>query len=190
MVGVNFEMRRIPPISFVLFVTVFLSLPALADGGRVVAGIDVGGYVPRLSHPDVEDFDIAPGPAYGGRLGYGFTNRATFELGFLRSQTRAKVGGGQDIDVAFNEVATEATWSILTGPIRPQLLGAVCYQMIQADDPVADDGGFGLRFGLGFSGVLTSYLHAGLAVRYHLLFPEEFETDNVLSVLAKLDFLY
>ncbi|MCZ7583384.1 MAG: hypothetical protein M5R36_08670 [Deltaproteobacteria bacterium] len=163
---------------------------ARADGGEIIAGVEAGGIFPRLFHPEIEPFDVHGGTAYGGHLGYGVSDQATLELGFLRAETTADVTNGESIDIAFNEVLTTFAWAISTGTIRPQLLGGLSYQMIRVDDPADDEDAFGFHFGLGLVGVVTPFLHSAFIARFHQYFPEEFDTDTAVTMLMRLEFHY
>jgi hypothetical protein len=175
---------------FMLAAALLTAGPASADKADFEIGLQAGPYIPLMSHPDADKFKVLPAMAFGLRGAYDITDQAAFGMGFLHANNRADVGGGNEIGIVFDEVTAEGSWAATTGILRPVFLGGLSYQSIHAGDPVKGENAFGLHAGLGLVGVIMPQFHIGLAARYHYYFPEEFETDNVLSLMADVSFLF
>ena len=177
-------------LALFVFATIIMAANAAADEGDIEAGINAGAYVPLLSYSQTEKFHASPEFGYGILFGYDLTDQFAFEFNYLHAAGKADIGEGRSVGLVINELMAGASWSILTGPVRPRFLGGLDGQLLHAERPVRSDNSFGFHFGLGLTGVLKPYLHVGITARYHYLFSNRFETDNAFSVLATASFLF
>lgn len=179
---------RVLAVFTVSVVIVAWSGSVQADGGQLVIGADGGLVKPFLNESDVEDIDAGAAFGFGVRFGYGLSDQATLEMGYTHAETEADLGHSRRIGLVSDEMILGFNWSISNAAFRPQFLTGLTYHMMRLDPPINDEASFGLTAGLGFMGVITPELHAGVRARYHYQFPEELDAIQLVTVMGALDF--
>jgi len=143
-------------------------VPAIAIARPIEVGITLGGHdfsaASELGTDDrMDDPSLDPAGVLGLRLGLPLGKRLAVEGEAVTMATTDDVRGD---DVTIYGLRTQLAVNLLTGRVRPFLVGGVGLQMLRAGSPeMADDTDVAVHVGLGLAVAVTSHVSLRMDVR-------------------------